>query len=151
MLDIGLKVYSKWIIEILTETFLRSHLGGLVGAVNLRPERVVRDGREETFIGASSMAGQRNGDAKENQDATPKEQGFMMIYGHFGCFWLRFHGGMEVNRASQDTFYTSVEDTVLYLAVVDGHGRKGGVLSRAARDAIAAAMPTPHGLHACAK
>lgn len=59
-----------------------------------------------SFIGAASMAGQRNGEAKENQD----------------------------------TFYTSANGSVACVAVVDGHGRGGGVLSAAARDAIALAM-----------
>lgn len=58
------------------------------------------------FIGAASMAGQRNGEAKENQD----------------------------------TFYTSANESVACVAVVDGHGRRGAVLSAAARDAIAVAM-----------
>ncbi|CAL1156229.1 unnamed protein product, partial [Cladocopium goreaui] len=58
------------------------------------------------FIGAASMAGQRNGEAKENQD----------------------------------TFYTSANGSVACVAVVDGHGRRGAVLSAAARDAIAVAM-----------
>eukprot|EP00435_Cladocopium_sp_Y103_P046487 s565_g13.t1 len=59
-----------------------------------------------SFIGAASMAGQRNGEAKENQD----------------------------------TLYTSADGCVACVAVVDGHGRKGAVLSAAARDAIAVAM-----------
>ena len=58
------------------------------------------------FMGAASMAGQRNGDAKENQD----------------------------------TFYTSMDGSVACVAVVDGHGRRGAVLSAAARDSIAVAM-----------
>ncbi|CAK9111995.1 unnamed protein product [Durusdinium trenchii] len=53
--------------------------------------------------GASSMAGQRNGENKENQD----------------------------------TFYISVDASVASVAVVDGHGRRGAILSAAGRDALA--------------
>jgi len=63
-------------------------------------------GSEVIFLGASSVAGLRNGEPKENQD----------------------------------TFHAHVDGSVATIAVVDGHGKRGQILSAAARDGIAKAL-----------